>query len=211
MGVGFYGHPLLLLLAPCFIIFLMLYKVNNRWFIMKEMCKALLLTLILISPYLFWCYQNGFDKWINEHLLEIGFSFRTFNLYFGETIAWLSEIFPDIFFYGHIPAKRGGFANIDGKLKIIIDGSNEYPVVNWLLGILIIISFFYCLRKIDKREYLVVFSLVMFAFIFVITSIISGGYSFDDHWWATMSLYPGVILFSTMAIDFKKNIIMLVT
>ena len=44
----------------------------------------------------------------------------------------------------------------------------------------------------------------MFAFIFVITSIISGGYSFDDHWWATMSLYPGVILFSTMAIDFKK-------
>ena len=206
LGIGFYGHPLLLLLVPIFMIFLIVHRINNKRFIIKEMCKALFLMLILISPYLFWCYQNGFDKWKNEHLLDIGFSLRTFQLYFGEIIAWLSERLPGLFFYGHISTKRGGIAEINGKLKIIIDGSGEYPVVNWLLGILIFTSIFYCLRRNRyRKENLISFSLIIYIFIFIITSIMSGGYSFDDHWWATMSIYPGVILCSTMLVDFKKR------
>jgi len=90
---------------------------------------------------------------------------------------------------------------------VIVDASEEYPPFHWMLGALIFAAFFYQLKNNKRKNDLISFSLIMFGVIFITTSVVGGSVAglFADHWWGTMSLYPGVILCSHMLINLKEK------
>ncbi len=56
-----------------------------------------------------------------------------------------------------------------------------------------------------KKEELIKFSLIMFSFIFITSSIICYKELLDDGQWVSMSLYPAIILFSFVLVRFMSN------
>jgi hypothetical protein len=196
----------MILLLPVLLIFLAINKKFRFWLTRKETYFALLLLVALMSPHLLWSIKNNFYNYTSDKVTHLGISLRTIYLYF-------SELFPllvrnsKFFVWGDTAGREGAFIFREGGWKLSIDASEEFPPLHWVLGCLIILGFFYCLRNRRKEGDLINFSLLMFAFIFFSTSIIAGSTSglFASHWWGAMSLYPGVVLCSQALIEFKSR------
>ena len=147
--------------------------------------------------------MDGFSKLISEKVFDFGFSLRSFYLYFGEIFAWLTER-TDFFIWGHDDG--GAFALRGGKWHLWVDGSNELPFIHWVLGALMFTGFIYHAKGKNGNN-LIKFCLIMFVFVFVFTSVIAGADTlFDDHWWAIMTIFPGVILCSHMLVELQKKV-----
>lgn len=205
IGLGFLVYEGMLLLLPIFFIFLLWEKRYRFWLKRKDVYISLFIVLILISPYVIWASGNDFSKLQKEHVFEFGFSLRSFYLYFAEIFAWVSERLNQ--FYWDL--SDGGdiyFRAPEGSLIFVSGISNEYPFVHWVLSVIIFISYFYCLKKHNRDNELIRFSLLMFGFVFIAVSIIAGRYSLlDDHEWVSVSLFPGVILVSHMLIKMGEK------
>jgi len=203
LGIGCLAYQWTVLLAPVFLLFLIMEKKYQFWFKRKELYLAGLLAIVPVLPFLIWSYVDGFAKLSSEHLFDIGFSLRSFYLYFGEIFAWLTEQ-TSFFIWGH--DSGGEFALMGGKWHLWVDGSNEQPFIHWVLGVFIFLGYIYYVTKRNNND-LIKFCLIMFTFVFVFTSVIAGAYTiFDDHWWAEMTIFPGVILCSHMLIELQKKV-----
>jgi len=197
IGFGYYGKEQILLLVPVFLIFLIGNKKYRFFFRNKELYGSAFICALLILPHLIWSYSNEFDNYLSEHVFEFGFSFRSIYLYFGEVFAWISGKVN--WFFWDLPAETIFIRNGDGNLKFLSGISNENPFVHWVLGVLIFASVIFHMKKKYRRNELVEFSFFMFGFVFFITSVMAGATSLlDDHWWASVTIYPGVILCSHM-------------
>lgn len=212
MGLGYLSKELVLLLLP--IIYIFLYVSNKYRPFLKEKdlyISSLIIIIFFVAPQLISAHRAGFDKLAYESFYKFGFSLRSFYLYFGEIFAWLAEITKFFISWEEdmpMPqAKCGGdILKIGGRWIVMLDGSNEYPFVHWVAGVLIFISFLFYVRKNNRKPEPVVFSIIMFCVVFLITSIAAGAYTlFDDHWWASMTIYPGVILFTNMLVILKER------
>ncbi|MBL7197170.1 MAG: glycosyltransferase family 39 protein [Candidatus Omnitrophica bacterium] len=206
VGLGFLGKDPIILLLPIFFFFLLSRREYRFWFRSRDTYIAFALALIIASPYILWSYKNNFYNYIIKDFDRIGISLRSFYLYFGEILSWFTEKF-DFFIWGPIKGQfhEGAIAKINGKWRMIIDGSNEFPVIDWVLGVFSFAGFFYCLKGYKKRKALIQFCIIMFGSIFIITTILRGPTLFDDHWWGDMTLYPGVILCAHMLIKLKER------
>jgi 4-amino-4-deoxy-L-arabinose transferase-like glycosyltransferase len=202
LGIGCLTYQWMVLLAPVFLIFLIIQKEHRFWFKRKELYLAGLLAFMLVTPFLIWSYADRFSKLSSENLFDLGFSLRSFYLYFGEIFAWLTER-TGFFIWGH--ENGGALARMGGKWHLWVDGSNEQPFIHWVLGVFIFIGYIHYAKQKNNRE-LIKFCLIMFTFVFLFTSVIAGADTlFDDHWWAEMTLFPGVILCSYMLVELQKK------
>jgi len=203
LGVGCLNYQWMSLLAPVFLLFLIIQKEYRFWFKRKELYFAGLIVIVLVSPFLIWSYVDGFTKVNSENVFDLGFSLRSFYLYFGEVFAWLTE-WTGFFIWGHDDG--GAFALRGGKWHLWVDGSNELPFIHWVLGVFVFIGYIYCIRKKNNND-LIKFCLIMFTFVFIFTSVIAGADTiFDDHWWAIMTIFPGVILCSHMLVELQNKV-----
>jgi 4-amino-4-deoxy-L-arabinose transferase-like glycosyltransferase len=213
MGFGYLSKELILLLLPVIYIFLCVSKKYR--FLLKQRdiyIASFLIILVFMAPQLVSTHRAGFDKLAYESFYKFGFSLRSFYLYFGEIFARLAEVKKFFISWEEdmpIPEAQygGNILKIDGRWMMMLDGSNEYPFVHWVTGVLIFISFLFYFKKNNRKPELIVFSLIMFGLVFLITSIAAGAYTlFDDHWWASMTIYPGVILFAHMLVTLKERL-----
>jgi len=203
LGVGCLNYQWMSLLAPVFLLFLIIQKEYRFWFKRKELYFAGLLAFALVLPFLIWSYADGFTKLSSENVFDLGFSLRSFYLFFGEIFAWLTER-TGFFIWGHDDG--GAFALMGGRWHLWVDGSNELPFIHWVLGAFMFIGYIYHVRKKNNND-LIKFCLIMFTFVFVFTSVIAGADTiFDDHWWAEMTIFPGVILCAHMLVEFQKKV-----
>lgn len=203
IGIGYYGKELVLLLPLVFFIFFLTKKKYRIWFKCKELYHAFCLMLIIILPHILWSINNNFYNYSCQQVGRLGISLRSFYLYFGEIPAWLAEKF-DFLIYDLFAEKL--FIKFPGNNPIFFSQfDNEIPLVHWPLAVFIFIAIVYSLKKFKEDDELIMFSLVMFGLIFVITSIVGACSFLQDHWWASMTIYPGVILCSQMLIKLKER------
>jgi len=203
VGVGCLAYEAMAMLILTFVAFLLLNKDYRSWLKRKELYISGFLVLAIISPHLIWSYQDSFSKFHYEHLSELGFSMRSFYLYFGEILAWFGEE-SNLFLWNL--SEENLYLNVAGKSPQFISSfSNEIPFIHFPLGMLIFGGFIYSLCNHENNP-LIKFCLLTFSLVFFITSIIAGSHSLlDDHWWASMTLFPGVIMCSTMLIRLQKK------
>lgn len=195
-GVGCLAYEVVFLMTLIFPLFLITGRNYRLWFKRKEFYLSICLMCIIVLPCLIWTYNTNLYKLNNEHVFTIGVSLRAFYLYFGEIFAWVSE--HSNFFIWDLKAETIHFKSLSGTAIFLSGISNEWPFIHWVLGVLIFAGAIYCLIKKNKNE-LIKFCLIMFSFIFLAASVIAGGHSLlDDHWWAGITLFPGVILCSHM-------------
>ncbi len=203
IGFGCLAYEGMVLFASTLLFYLIVNRNHRFWLRRKEFYFSLLIMFLIFSPHLLWSYENKFSKISSEHFFDLGVSLRSFYLYFAELLPILNEHFHLFIWDSNIDSIS--FIAPDGKLIFLSALSNELPVIHWPLGVLIFWGFFYCFKQKNKTE-LIKFSLFMFGFVFTITSFIAGSYSLlDDHWWAGMTLFPGVILFSYMLNDILQK------
>lgn len=203
IGIGYHGKELILLLPLVFFIFLLIEKKFRVWFRRKELYFAFSLTLLIMLPRLIWSINNNFYNYSYQQVGRFGLSLRSFYLYFGEVFAWVAEKF-DFFIYDLFAEKL--FIKFPGNNLIFFSQfDNEFPFVHWVLSIFVFIAVIYSFKKFKEANELIRFSSVMFGLIFVITSIVGAHSLFQDHWWASMTIYPGVILCSWILIKLKKR------
>ncbi|NQT89700.1 MAG: glycosyltransferase family 39 protein [Candidatus Omnitrophica bacterium] len=203
--LGCVSSSLMFMIIPVFFIFLLIDRKRRLIFRRKTIYICLLYAFFLILPYFLLCSREIFCKlFLTEDVLNIGFSLRGFYMYFAEIVEFASD--------------KGRFFCVDNVLQVVSrrinDGSmrflstisNEFVWAHWMMGLLVFTGFFRCLKKQCRQRELILFSLIMFAFILLTVSILAGGTSlFDDHWWAGMSLFPGIILASYMLNELRAR------
>jgi len=194
LGIGYFAKVLIIFLLPVFAIYLWQEKQLRHKLRFKDLSISLAIMSVPILLHLFWNLNHNFTKYRVENVTDIGLSMRTLYLYFAEIIAWFLERVPFIVYQGEdIYIKTApGYSFLSGI-------STEFPVAHWVVGILIISGFLYYAKKSRRKNSLILFSFIMFSFIFIVTSIIAGANSlFDDHWWGSQTIFPGIILCSSM-------------
>jgi len=193
LGVGYLAKAAIILLIPIFFIFLISEKKYKHWLRRKEIYIGSCLCVIIILPHLCMAYEHTY-----EDVTRIGFSARFFYFYFGEIFAWFAEI-TNLFMWDFSGETSIFLLNpVNGRV-FVSHVSSEFPFMNWVMGILIFISFFYCLRKGGRGNELIKFSLIMFFVVFIITTIISTRNSLmDEHWWADITIFPGIFMLVNM-------------
>lgn len=205
VGIGYLGKESIILLLPVFLIFIVLNKKYRLWLRRKETYLAFIVTLIFISPHFLWSVGNNFCNYTADDAGKLGMSLRGFYLFFAEIFSWIVQRLN--FFIWDIDKETISIKLSDGSLNFLSSVSSEIPFIHWPLSLLIFISIFYCLRRNHGKNELINFSLIMFSFVFIATSVISGEefFDIDQHWWASLTLYPGVILCSQMLTKLKEQ------
>ena len=200
-GLGFLYYPWMLLLLPVLFVFLLQEKECRNWLRRKETYAACFIAFCIIAPFFFWnfngfIYKAGSDK----PLLNIGFSLRGFYLYFADFFARFSAQIRLLHWDG-----LGQKLFMHGPKGMILLGEieTEFPVMDWVLSLLIFAGIFYGLR--NKEKALIRFSLLMFFVFFVIMSVVNGNVLFLDYSWLDVTLYPGVILCAFLFTDIQKK------
>jgi len=203
VGFGSLVYEGMALLYLVVVFYLFIDKKYRFWLKRKEFYLSFILLLIIVFPFLVWNYFNNFIKLEDEHFWDFGFSLRSFYLYFGELLAWFGQ-HSSLFSWNL--SEEAIYLHRPGKEPAFLSGiSNEFPIIHFPLAILIIIAYIYCLFHHKKNE-LIKFCLFIFGSVFLVTSIIAGSYTLlDDHWWADMTLFPGVVLCAYMLFDFQAK------
>ena len=211
LGIGYLGKELVILLLPIFLIFLWREQKYRFWLKCKAIYISLALMLFCMSSQIIWSFQNNFANYTSEedNIFNMGVSLRSIHLYLGEAFAWLADTsqlseeirdFPD-FEHERIIVIQ------EWKRLFMFDGDNNLPVEHWVLGAIIFMAVLYYFLERRNKDELTRFSMLMFGFIFIVTTIM--GYHPDDfvvdHLWATATLYPGVILSSHMLIELSRK------
>lgn len=178
LGLGYLCKEIVLAVLLAFVIFFLIKKEYRLQFGLKQVLTAGFLMLIVVFPYLLWGIRNNFCNYNVKHL-SLGFSLRPVYLYFGEIFIWLSGL---------------------GVFALPTEISPEFPLVHWISGTLIFLSIFYSLKTDGWRNEFVLFCLLLFCIIFVLTAIIDPAL-FDSHWRASLTIYPGFILSANMLVN----------
>lgn len=201
-GLSGLAYEATYLLAILLITFTFLNKDYRPVLKEKKFYAAVLTSMIIISPYLIWSISNGFSKLSYENLDNSGISLRAFYLYFAEFIGFVSQ-FTNLLFYNI--ENEAIYLNINANHVLVSRISNEIPVVSGLFGILIFLSLIDVVRR-KERGLLIKLCTFLFIGTIIIASVIAGGDSlFDDHWWASLSLFPGMILLSHVITQLSKE------
>jgi len=71
MGLSLLNKMMSLLLVPGFVLYLLINKEQRGWFKRKSLYLAVLISIIVVSPYLYWLYTHEWTHLkINEHYFE---------------------------------------------------------------------------------------------------------------------------------------------
>lgn len=182
IGIGFYGKETPLLLFPIFLLYLLWDKKYRFWLGVKETYIAMFIFCAVAIPFVVYNLQNDFFTF--RHVTSMArftlFSPVSLTVLFGEPLSFLVD-----------------------KSIIIRMFDCEYPFMNWLGGILILSGVIYSALH-NRNNSLIKLLLVVFSFNFILFSVVGVDPKkeplsfFNNHFWASMMVVPGVILAANM-------------
>lgn len=201
LGIGFAVHFLMLLVALSYLVFIITDKDTRELLKNPHLYFSFLATLALFLIHYFTSTKCIGIKIDTAVILRLGPSLRFIYLYFAECLAKLSE-FTHILYWDIVNEKI--FINTANTgMRLLGRISFEFPVADWLMGILIFLSVFFTLKYSKNR--LLRFSLTMFITFLTVTSIISPIDFLDDFKWVVLSVLPGIIMSSHMLAELWKK------
>lgn len=193
LGLGFLCKEIILSVLLTLIIFLIIKRNYRSRFNSKYILVSAAIMLSCIFPYLWWGIDNHFVHY-SPDFFTFGFSLRVIYLYFGEIMALSGQfsIIESDKYHQVIYLKCLGNSLIPLGVT-----SNEFPFVHWITGIFIWTGAAYSLLKKNWENDLIAFCMLLFFLISLIVSLFDPAL-FDSHWRASLTIFPGMILFSQM-------------
>lgn len=181
IGIGFYGKATTTLLFPIFFIYLLWDRQYRFWLRSKQIYIALLLFCGIAAPFVIYnLYNNLFTFQYIRAIAKFGLSPISLTVLFGESLSFL----------------------IDKSIVIHVFDC-EYPMMNWLAGIVVLCGVIYSAIQ-SRNNSLIKLLLIVFSFTFVLFSIIGNSPEaeadtlFNSQNWPSMMVIPGVILAANM-------------
>ncbi|MBL7197049.1 MAG: glycosyltransferase family 39 protein [Candidatus Omnitrophica bacterium] len=220
-GLGYLSKELIIFLIPAFVIYIITNKKHQSLLKAKtkEIILSSLIALLLVSPHLLWSVQNNFYNFTYKQQHKMGVSLRSFYLYLAELPIVISNYKPEIFIWPpssyrvlenrerilreKVP-QAISFSSEKG-LRLRMDGVYEYPVESLLIGIAIIISALLILIRKGKQGDLIKFSFILFSVSFITPCLFDPSSLFAYHYWASMSIFPGMIIFAHLLGDLSNR------
>ena len=192
IGIAFWFKEMTFFLIPITVIFLMVCGEYRFWLKDKYVWLSFGVAFTIMLPLIILNLDSAIPRFghINGEA-DFGLSINAIGFYLGELILLTLKPFPDLFY------------------KIAITMDSDRPLVNFILGILILIA---VIKSLKDRRAFVKLLVVCFLFNFVLFSVISHTDKTHCYWtlesldWSAMSFIPGVILAGNMFIvHIKKN------
>lgn len=185
IGVGFWFKENACFLIPIYIIFLISCREYRHWLKNKYLWFSFAIALILILSNSYFTLAPGAPRYeYFFYSVRTGLSINAIGLYLGELVLLFLKPFRE--FYGYV------LGSIDP----------QFPIVNFALGILILIAVAKSTK--DKRPF-VRLLVVCFLFNFIPFMFLRGGtHEIDSFWclsnldWSILNFIPGVILAASM-------------
>lgn len=192
IGMGFWFKENACFLIPIYAIFLMSCREYRHWLKNKYLWLSFTIALVLILANSYFTLVPGAPRYeYFFYSVRPGLSINAIGLYLGELVLLLLKPF-------------GGFYDyVMGSLD------PQFPIVNFALGILILIAVIRSIR--DKRPFIRLL-VVCFLFNFTPFMFLRGGVEeIDSFWclsnldWSILNFIPGVILAASMLVGFSRQ------
>jgi len=197
MVLGYMAHPLTTLLIPVFLIFIVWKKRHGDLLRGWPVWTAFVLMIVLIAGFTLLYSEEIGTKFEDEEVMSIGLSLRALYFFFADIMKYLAERF-DLFLY-NIDSGDVYMRLANGSLILLDQIATDVNAEDWLIGLVMFCGFFYCLRSRHRRNEGIVFFLLMFGVIFIVTTLANGRDAlFDEHWWSSQLIFPGAVLGSYM-------------
>lgn len=203
IGVGFWFKESIFFLIPIYIIFLAMQADFREWLKNKHVWFSFILAISLALPLIFLnLIQNAPRFGYIVYETGWGLSINALGLYIGEIFLLIINRFnPALFDF------------VAGTLDI------EYPMLNWIMGIIILIA---VVISGKKKQPFIKLLMICFLFNFIIFSFLRNtgdmDVKFNSPWsmasldWGVLAFIPGIILAANMLYSFlikrKRNLIL---
>jgi|GEM_PF-3272976 len=180
IGMGFWFKENAVFLVPIYIIFLATCPEVRLWLKKKELWVSFIISFLVVSPLLYASLNPAATRY--GYILDestFGISLNAVGLYLGELILLIIKPLPKIFDY------------------VAVSLDNEYTMMNFALGILILISVIKWMR--DKKPFIRML-IVCFLFNFIAFSFIRRSNIIQSFWnlgsldWGCIGMISGIIL-----------------
>lgn len=180
IGIGFWFKESAVFLVPIYFIFLVVCPYAKPLLKKKELWFSLMIAFFVAAPLVYASFTPAAPRY--GYILDessFGVSLNAVGLYLGELILLVIKLFPKLFEY------------------VASSLDNEYTMINFLLGILILVS---VIKWIRKKEPFIRLLIVCFLFNFIVFSFIRRGNIIQSFWnlgsldWGYISVIPGIIL-----------------
>lgn len=180
IGIGFWFKENAVFLVPIYLIFLAVCPGSRRWLKKKELWISFGISFLVVLPLVYASLNSAATRY--GYILDestFGISLNALGLYLGELILLLIKPLPKLFNY------------------VAVSLDNEYTMVNFALGVLIMVS---VVKWIRNKEPFIKMLIVCFLFNFIIFSFIRRGNIIQSFWnlgsldWSCISIIPGIIL-----------------
>lgn len=204
IGVGFWFKENMFFLIPIYIIFLAIHPDFRKELKNKYVWFSFALAVSLALPLIFLDFIQKVPRFgYISYETGWGLSINALGLYAGEVFLFISHRF-----------KPALFDFVAGTLDI------EYPMVNWLMGTIILIS---VAMSLKKKNFFIRLLVVIFLFNFILFSFLRNtgdmDVKFNSPWsmasldWGVLAFIPGLILAANMIYSFfirqKRNIVLI--
>ncbi|MHB8155482.1 MAG: glycosyltransferase family 39 protein [Candidatus Omnitrophota bacterium] len=194
IGIGFWFKENAVFLVPIYLIFLAVCPGSRRWLKKKQLWISFVISFLVASPLVYASLNSAATRY--GYILDestFGISLNAVGLYLGELILVIIKPLPKLFNY------------------VAVSLDNEYTMVNFALGILILVS---VVKWIRNKEPFIRMLIVCFLFNFISFSFIRRDNIILSFWnlgsldWSCISMIPGIILaaytLDTMQKKYKK-------
>jgi len=180
IGLGLWIRETLIVLIPAYIIFLFISREHRGLLKNKYLWVSFICAFVVVLPFILLVLKPDSlrAKYIAD-TVHIGISMGPFALYSGELFLLAIKPFTEFF------------------NQIVSTVNSESLLVNYVLGVVILISVIKCLK--DRRPFIRLL-VVNFLFIFVFFSFFKSGdrewglWNFESFYYCSVSFIPGVIL-----------------
>lgn len=191
MGFGFWIKECMVFLMPINLIFLYFSDTHKIWLKNKHIWISFIIAFCVMAPILWLSLNPQIPRF--GYILEesaIGLSLNSTAAYLGELILFLIKPFPDLFRH------------------VVIGLDTEFPIINFVLGILILTAVMKSIKDKDPFVRLLVVSFLFHfaAFTFLRRDNVVQGYlSLGSLDWGICGFIPGIILTAKMLTGFIKR------
>ncbi len=192
IGFGFWFKENMVFLIPIYIIFLAVSEEYKVWLRKKAFWFSFLWALLVLSPIMFSNLHPESQrlKYIyNETAIAV--SLNSLGLYFGDLMLIVIKFFPQLF----------------NRIAVSVDPGYP-PGETAVLGLLIFFALFYYRKsKVPMIRLLgtcFLFNFILFCFLRR-NDMVQGLFSLGSFEWGIIGFTPGIMLASTMLVDFMKR------
>lgn len=180
IGLGFWFKENAVFLVPIYLIFLGACPQARPWLKKKYFWISFSISFLAVLPLLLASFNSNAPRF--GYIFDesaFGISLNAIGLYLGELILVIIKPLPKLFDY------------------VAVSLDNEYTMINFVLGILILVS---AIKWIRSKELFIRMLIVCFIFNFIVFSFIRRGNIIESFWnlgsldWGCLGMIPGIIL-----------------